>query len=232
MATGAPPSSVAAPSQVWREFSADPGKLWFHVQPTMAAALIGFGCAAATAIAVSLLTVLVPRATSVVYNTSVVTYSVPLIALAPVLLVWIGNGPSLRITIAAIAGFFPIVVGCIQGFRAVDERRDELFQQLAATRTQRFQYLVLPESLPYVFAGLKVSAAAAVLGALISEWSGADRGLGLAMVSALSGYNPPGVWLTIVASTVLTLSLYGSVGLAERLIVRWEYDRDAVAARS
>lgn len=232
VATGAPPSSVAAPSAVWNEFITDPGGLWFHVAPTLSAALIGFGYAAAAAITVSLLTVLVPRTTGIVYNASVVTYSVPLIALAPVLLVWIGNGAELRITIAAIAGFFPIVVGCIQGFASVDPGRAELLEQLAASRTQRFRFLVLPESLPYVFAGLKVAAASAVLGAIISEWSGADRGLGLAMISALSGYNPPGVWLAIAASTVLTLGLYGAVGLAERITVRWEYDRDAVAARS
>jgi NitT/TauT family transport system permease protein len=229
---GVTPSSVAAPTEVWAEFVDDPAGLWYHVLPTLQAALTGFAYATVAAVAVSLLTVVFPRTTGAIYNASVVTYSVPLIALAPVLLVWIGNGPGLRITIAAIAAFFPIVVGCIQGFAAVDESRDELFQLLAASKLQRFRHLVLPESLPYVFAGLKVAAASAVLGAIISEWSGADRGLGLAMISALSGYNPPGVWLTIVASTLLTMSLYGAVGLVEHLTVRWEYDRDAVAARS
>lgn len=232
VATGGPPSSVAAPSEVWAEFTNDPGGLWFHVWPTLQAALIGLAYATIAAVTVSLLTALIPRTTGVVYNASVVTYSVPLIALAPVLLVWIGNGPPLRITIAAIASFFPIVVGCVQGFGSVDAGRDEMVQQLAASRTQRFRFLVLPESLPYVFAGLKVAAASAVLGAVIAEWSGADRGLGLAMISALSGYNPPGVWLTIVAATTLTLLLYGGVGVIEKLTVRWEYDKDAVAARS
>jgi ABC-type nitrate/sulfonate/bicarbonate transport system permease component len=149
-----------------------------------------------------------------------------------VLLVWIGNGQSLRITIAAIASFFPVAVGCIQGFRAVDPGRDELLSQLAASTYQRFRFLVLPESLPYVFAGLKVGAASAVLGAIISEWSGATQGLGVAMITALSGYNPPGVWLTIVASSALTAALYLAVGVLERLTIRWEYDRDAVAAKS
>lgn len=232
VASGAPPSSVAAPSQVWNEFIDDPAGLWFHIGPTLQAALTGFAYATAAAVTVSLLTVVVPRTTGVVYNASVVTYSVPLIALAPVLLVWIGNGPGLRITIAAIAGFFPVVVGCIQGFASVDAGRDEMLRQLAASRSQRFRFLVLPESLPYVFAGLKVAAASAVLGAIIAEWSGADRGLGLAMISALSGYNPPGVWLTIAAATTLTLTLYGAVGVVERLAIRWEYDKDAVAARS
>lgn len=231
VASGAPPSSVAAPSEIWREFTDDPGGLWFHIQPTLQAAVTGFAYAVAAALSLALVTVFLPRTTSAVYNASVVTYSVPLIALAPVLLVWIGNGPGLRITIAAIASFFPVVVGCIQGFGSVDDGRDEMLAQLGATRTQRFRFLVLPESLPYVFAGLKVAAASAVLGAIISEWSGADRGLGLAMIAALSGYNPPGVWLTIVASTVLSLLLYSAVGVVEQFTIRWEFDRDAVAAR-
>ena len=232
VSTGLPPSSIAAPSEAWSAFAEDPGNLWFHVTPTMTAALIGFGVATSSALFVSLVTVAVPRSTSLIYNASVVTYSVPLIALAPVLLVWIGNGPSLRITIAAIAGFFPVVVGCIQGFNSTDAARLELMEQLSASRFQRFRLVAIPEALPYIFAGLKVAAASAVLGAIISEWSGADRGLGLAMINALSGYKPGDLWMIIIASTFLTISLYATVGLIERLVIRWDYDQDAVAARN
>jgi ABC-type nitrate/sulfonate/bicarbonate transport system permease component len=232
VSTGIPPSSIAAPTAAWGAFTEDPGRLWFHIVPTLSSALVGFFLATSLAILVSLVTVIVPRSRSLVYNAAVVTYSVPLIALAPVLLVWIGNGLSLRITIAAIAGFFPVVVGCIQGFSSPDPARLELMEQLSASRFQQFRLLTTPEALPYIFAGLKVAAASAVLGAIISEWSGADRGLGLAMINALSGYNPPYLWMIIVASTFLTISIYGTVGLIERLIVRWEYDQDAVAARN
>jgi NitT/TauT family transport system permease protein len=232
VSTGLPPSSIAAPTEAWSAFAEDPGNLGFHVVPTMTAALTGFGVATSLALLVSLVTVIVPRTTSLIYNASVVTYSVPLIALAPVLLVWIGNGPSLRITIAAIAGFFPVVVGCIQGFNSTDAARMELMEQLSASRLSQFRLLTVPEALPYIFAGLKVAAASAVLGAIISEWSGADRGLGLAMINALSGYKPGDLWMIIIASTFLTLSLYSIVGLVERLVIRWDYDQDAVAARS
>jgi hypothetical protein len=89
------PSSVAAPTDVWREFINDPNSLWFEVQPTLSASLVGFAYATGIALAVSVLTAVVPWATGVIYRVSVVTYSVPLIALTPVLLVWIGNGQSL-----------------------------------------------------------------------------------------------------------------------------------------
>ena len=230
VSTGIPPSSIAAPTAAWSAFAEDPGNLWYHVRPTMTSALIGFGVATSLALAVSLVTVALPRTKNVIYNASVVTYSVPLIALAPVLLVWIGNGSSLRITIAAIAGFFPVVVGCIQGFNSPDPARMELMEQLSASRLQQFRLLTVPEALPYIFAGLKVAAASAVLGAIISEWSGADRGLGLAMINALSGYKPGDLWMIIIASTLLTISLYGTVGLIERLVIRWDFDQDAVSA--
>jgi len=232
VSTGITPSSIAAPSEALAAFTEDPGRLWFHIVPTMSSALVGFALATTLAVAVSLITVIAPRSRGVVYNAAVVTYSVPLIALAPVLLVWIGNGLSLRITIAAIAGFFPVVVGCIQGFNSPDPSRIELMEQLSASRFQQFRLLTVPEALPYIFAGLKVAAASAVLGAIISEWSGADRGLGLAMINALSGFNPPYLWMIIVASTILTITIYSTVALVERLIIRWDYDQDAVAARN
>lgn len=229
---GSLPSAVAAPTDIWTEFTDDPSGLWYHVHPTLVSVIKGFAYATGLAVLVSLMTAALPKTTGTVYSVAVVTYSVPLIALAPVLMVWIGTGAALRTTIAAIASFFPVVVGCIQGFNAVDEARAELFRQLSATRLQQFKHLVLPESLPYVFSGMKIGAAAAVLGAIISEWSGASRGLGRAMVATLASYNPPGVWLTIVTSTILTIGLYASVGLTERFLVRWEFDRDAVASRS
>lgn len=232
VATGSLPSAVAAPTAIWAEFVEKRNGLWAHVESTLLSALEGFGYAILAAFTLALMTVVVPRSTAAVTSVAVITYSVPLIALTPVLMVWMGNGPALRTTIAAIASFFPVAVGCIQGFKAVEPARLELFQQLSATRWQQFWRLVVPESLPYVFSGLKIGAAAAVLGAIISEWSGASTGLGRAMIAALASYNPPGVWLTMIAAAALTIALYSAVGLAERVLIRWEFDRDAVAARS
>ncbi len=225
------PTAIAAPTEIWTEFRVGRG-LSEHVLSTLIGALQGFGYALAAALALALVTVAVPRSAAAMTSVAVITYSVPLIALTPVLMVWMGNGSSLRTTIAAIASFFPVAIGCIQGFKAADPARLELFDQLSATRVQQFRHLVVPESLPYVFSGVKIGAAAAVLGAIISEWSGARSGLGRAMIAALASYDPPRVWLTMIAAAVLTISLYCAVGLAERIVIRWEFDRDAVAARS
>lgn len=227
--TGVLPLSASSPSDIAAELRTEFSTLWGHLVPTLSVAVRGYGIAVAVAVALSLVTVVVPRATEPVLRIAVVTYSLPLIALAPVLVVWLGIGEGVRITIAAIAGFFPIMVGCVQGFRRTSPGHEELFSLLAASPFDRFRLLVVPGSLPYVFAGLKISAAAAVLGAIIAEWTGSEIGLGVLMTLAMFSFDPPMVWLSMLASAALSLCFYGAVAGLERVVVRWEVDRDSVA---
>src|SRR5262249_45058930 len=162
-------------------FAADPETLWYHVWPTVLAALWGYAIASGVAVGCAALAIVLPGTAPTIYNVAVIIYSIPLIALSPVLVTWLGTGTAVRITIAALAGFVPVLVGAIQGFRAVDRSSSELFKLLAARWWQRLLYLSLPSALPYLFSGLKVSAASAVLGAIVSEWAGAERGLGVMM---------------------------------------------------
>ena len=230
-ARGSLPTSVASPSEILDELTERSDTLWFHTGPTLSAAVWGFVWATVASFVVAVVIVFVPRSASSLYNTAVVVSSVPLIALTPVLVLWIERGSAVRITIAAIAGFFPILVGCIQGLGRVDERTDELFHQLAASRTQRFLRLSLPRSLPFVFAGLKAAAAASVLGAVIAEWTGGGgtRGLGQMMTNALFGFNVPLTWLTILTTAALSIVAYAVIALLERVVVRWEADAAEVA---
>jgi ABC-type nitrate/sulfonate/bicarbonate transport system permease component len=217
------PISIAAPSEIYRTFLKDQEALWYHLQPTLAAAAIGYGFAVAAALGMATIAVLVRRAEGVVYNFAVVVYSIPLIAAAPILLVWFGPGGTVRIIIAALAGFFPVLVGAIQGLRAVDPRAAELFHSLSASTFQQFRLLALPSALPYVFAGLKIAAASAVLGALIAEWVGAEKGIGLMMAYALFSFNVAQVWLTMFVSIISAILAYALVGLVERRIIYWEH---------
>ncbi len=223
--TGRLPVSVAAPSAVWDEFERRHETLWFHAEPTIVAAVKGFVVAALVAFALALVAVLVPRIAGFVYTGAVVVSSIPLIALTPVLVLWLDRGDAVRTAVAALAGVFPILVGCVQGLRATDARAEELFVQLAAGPFQRFRLLALPSSLPYVFAGLKAAAAAAVLGAIIAEWSGGGgtRGLGQMMTNALFGFNVPQTWLTILTAALLAVGFYAVASIVERLVVRWDH---------
>ncbi len=150
----------------------------------------------------------------------VVVDSIPLIALTPVLMIWVGNGLAARITIATIAPLFPLLVGAVQGFKASERNVSELFHLLGATRRQKLLKLALPSALPYLFAALKVAAPLAVLGALIAEWVSADRGLGIMMTYALFSFDVPLAWATILAVCVLATTAYGFVALGETAAVR------------
>lgn len=226
------PVSVAAPSAIRDEFERRHEMLWFHTSPTLSAAIWGFVFAVAVALLVSAVVVAAPSMSGTVYNSAVVISSIPLIALTPVLVLWLDRGAQVRITIAAVASVFPILVGCIQGLGPRDERTDELFLQLAARPHQEFFRLRLPRSLPFVFAGLKAAAASAILGAVIAEWTGGGgtRGLGQLMVNALFGFNVALTWLTILTAAALSMACYGAVALLEKVVIRWEPDDTGLRA--
>lgn len=220
------PITLPAPSEIWNELTVNSETLWYHTGPTILAALRGYSLAVAVAVGLALIVVVVPRTANAVYGSAVVVSSVPLLALTPVLVLWLGRGDAVRTGIAAIACFFAILVGCVQGFRTTDAEAEELFVVLSARRWQRFVHLALPSSLPYVFAGLKVAAAAAVLGAIIAEWTGGggNRGLGQLMVNALFSFNVALTWLTILTAALLAVGSYVVIAVLERRVVRWEHD--------
>jgi ABC-type nitrate/sulfonate/bicarbonate transport system permease component len=190
--------------------------------PTVLAALIGYVLAATLAGILGGIATTWRRAEKPVFNFGIVVDSIPLIALTPILMVWLGNGLESRIVIATIAALFPMLVGTIQGFKAVERNAAELFHVLSAGRWQRLVKLSLPSALPYLFQALKIAAPLAVLGALIAEWVSAERGLGIMMIYALFSFDVPLVWLTIVAVCVLAMLGYALVAVAERLVVTWD----------
>lgn len=146
---------------------------------------------------------------------------VPLIALAPIFVIWVGQGPVLYIMVSTISAFFPLLLGAIQGLKASDRNARELFHVIAASRWQRLRLLALPSSLPFVFAALKIAAPLALLGALIAEWMGAERGLGAMVLYALFSFNVPVVWLTILTVCAISALAYGLIALIESRVVTW-----------
>ena len=216
---GVLPITVPAPSQIAAAFGRSYGDLLYHAQPTALSALAGFTLAAAAAFALGAVALRFPRAESSVLRLGVFIDSIPLIALTPILMVWIGNGLASRIVIGTIAALFPMLVAVVQGFKAIDRSAAELFHVLAASPAQRLFRLAVPTALPFIFAGFKVAAPLAVLGALIAEWVSADRGLGIMMTYAIFSFDAPLAWLTIAAVCAMAVLAYSAVAAAERLVV-------------
>ena len=214
------PVFLPAPSALWAALN--PGLLLTNMAATLANAAAGFAIAAGLALAGAAIASMVAATFSPIYNLGATLQSIPVIATTPLLATWLGTGPPTQIVIAVLASQFPMLAGAMQGFRAVDTRQRELFHMLSATPLQRLRYLILPGAAGYLFAGFKVAAPAAVLGAITAEWAGAERGVGALLLNALFSFDPPSVWLCVAAACVLAGGGYAVFAGLERLVVFWE----------
>ena len=221
-ARGALPVVIPAPSAVWADAVKNPAVVTRHLTPTVLKALSGYAIAAGIALFAAAVASMVVVLRAPIYNLGVGLHSVPLIATTPLLALWLGTGPPTHVLVAALACYFPMLVGAMQGFRAVERTRLELFHTLSASPLQQLRYLVIPSALPYLFAGFKIAAPSAVLGTITAEWAGAELGLGALMLYALGAFDINKVWLSVVLACGLSAAAYAFWALAERLVIYWE----------
>ena len=150
----------------------------------------------------------------------VAAQATPILALAPLLVLWLGTGLAPKVVICALIVFFPMAVATMVGIRSVDARLLELGQSLRATRWQIVRHLEFPAALPQILGGLRVGATLAVIGAVVGEWAGADRGLGyLINLAKGSLFDTPLMFATLVTLAAIGVLLYLGVVLLERLLV-------------
>ncbi len=147
--------------------------------------------------------------------------TVPKISIAPLFLVWFGVGPFPKILVAFLISFFPIVIDTAVGLRSIAPEMVDLARSMGASRRQIFLRFRLPGSLPYVFSGLKVAATLAVVGAVVGEFVGADKGLGYLLLVANSNLLTPLMFGTIVALTFQGLILFNIIQVLENILIPW-----------
>jgi len=154
----------------------------------------------------------------------VASQTVPILAIAPMVVIWLGRGFLPIALIASYLTFFPVVINTLRGLLSVEPTALELMQSYAATRGEILWKLRVPASLPYLFTALKISSTASIIGALIAEMTGAQRGLGWNLVYFAQYYNsdPPNLWAAIVLSGLLGLLAYGGILLIERRALGWQ----------
>ena len=148
--------------------------------------------------------------------------STPIVAYAPLLIIWFGTGPSSKIVTTAVIVFFPTLVNAIVGIRSVSPPLSDLMRSLLAGRWLTFRHLELPAALPVILAGLKTSTTLAVIGAVVGEFVGSGSGLGVLVIMARSQYNTPLVVVTVLTMTAIALTLYGLVALVEWRCLDWQ----------
>ena len=220
--TGTPDYILPAPEVVAQRAvrAIGAGILWEHTWATISEVVLGFALGAATAIIVGVAlgkSLVVERVLSPYI---VAAQATPILALAPLLALWFGPGILAKVVICALIVFFPVAISTMVGIRAVDARLLELARSLRATRRQVVLTLEIPAALPSIFGGLRVGVTLAVVGAIVGEWAGADRGLGL-LVNLARGslFDIPLLFATLLTIALLGIVLYALVVLVERTLV-------------
>ncbi len=153
----------------------------------------------------------------------VASQTIPILAIAPMVVIWLGRGFVSISLIASYLTFFPVAINTLRGLHSVDPAALELMQSYAASRRDILFKLRVPASLPYLFTALKISSTASIIGALIAEMTGTQQGLGWNLVYFAQYYNsnPPNLWAAIIVSGILGLIFYGIIVLIERRVVKW-----------
>ena len=149
--------------------------------------------------------------------------TIPVFAIAPLLILWFGYGIGSKVVMTAIIVFFPIVISTVEGLKAADPDILALLEILEATPRQAFFKVRVPQALPFVFSGIKIGVAVSVIGAVIGEWVGAREGLGYLMIHANAQLQVELVFASIFSLSILGVGLYGLVAVIERLLVPWRY---------
>ncbi|MSQ43704.1 MAG: ABC transporter permease [Chloroflexi bacterium] len=212
---------LPAPTVIALQIERDWALLVRHLQPTLLEAMGGFviGNLIATGLAAGF--VYAPPLSRMLYPVAIGLRTIPLVAITPLLVVWLGNGYAPKIAIAALISFFPTLVNMSRGFASSSKDQLELMHALAASQWQVFRLVRWPASLPYLFASLKIAATSSVLGAIVAEWIGSDRGLGYLIVAATFEYRVARLWATIAVSTALALAAFLMVVAVEHLAIPW-----------
>lgn len=209
---------LPAPSDIATLAIAEWSLIQMHTVATIGGILSGFVVSAIFALGISALMIRFPLIERLIMPIFVGLQSVPKIAIAPLILVWIGAGIGSKILVVASIAFFPIVINTMAGFKEVDAGLMDVFRSVDAGSRQMFWRLRVPFALPYIFAGLRIASTLAVLGAIVAEWLAASNGLGYLVLSGSFNFNTARSFAAIIMLAVIGSTFFSAMSLVERLV--------------
>jgi NitT/TauT family transport system permease protein len=218
---GVPAYIVPTPTAILGVFQKNFLLLMDNLRPTLIEALAGFviGNLAAVLLAVVFVH---SRILQAAYFPIVLFFNtIPILALSPIIILIFGLGMTPKIVIAAVICFFPTLVNMIRGLESASHNEHELFRVLSATRWEIFWGLRLPRALPMLFSSLRIASATAVIGAIVGEWIGSDKGLGALIIQATFNYQSDRLYAAIVLSSGLSIALFCAVVMVERRVIKY-----------
>lgn len=218
---GVPTYIAPAPTDVGGAFVANWSVLLQNFWPTFFESVAGFATGNIAAILIAIAFVHSRHVEQAFFPIAVFINTIPILAIAPILVLIFGPGITAKVVIAALICFFPTLVNMVRGLQSVTPQTLELARILSASKSEVFWKMRLPSSLPFLFSALKISATTSVIGAIVGEWVGADLGLGALIIDATFNFNSALLYATVFMSSGLSVIMFAAVTLAERLVVRW-----------
>lgn len=219
--SGISPLVLPSPSRVLDQMVENRGILWRNTLPTVQATLLGFLCSLCVAFSLSILIDFLPRLRRALFPIFVVSQTLPLVAIAPLVVLWFGFELTPKVLLVALVTFFPMLVALVDGYKSTEPDIQALLASMGASRWTIFRRARLPSALPYFFAGLRISITYAVVAAIFSEYVGARAGLGIVILNAKNSFRPDLMLAAVVISSALTLILFAFTALLQRFVLRW-----------
>lgn len=219
---------LPAPTDVVHSFSSMQLTLYGHIWQTLIEAILGL----LIALAVGVLTALIVDSSiyfrKMIYPILVISQTIPIIALAPLFIIWFGFGLLPKVIVVALVCFFPIAMNLSDGLRLVDQDMYRLMKSLGASNWQIFMKLKLPSAMPFFFSGLKIAGTYSVMGAVIGEWLGASKGLGILLTRSSQSFLTERVFATIIVIVLLSLIIFAIIEILGRITLSWHYKQQSM----
>jgi ABC-type nitrate/sulfonate/bicarbonate transport system permease component len=215
------PFLIPAPSDIAEALWEDRSLLAENGWVTLQEVLGGFAISLVTGVGFAIALHLWPALRRAIYPLLVASQTVPIIVVAPILVVWFGYGIGPKLAIIALICFFPITVNTLDGLRSVDPDAVKMMRTLDAGRTAILRRVELPTSLPFMLSGAKIAVAVAVIGAVFGEWAGSDSGLGHLMLESSAQLLTARLFAAVVVLSALAIVLFGLLAALERRIAWW-----------
>ncbi|AGI68461.1 ABC transporter permease protein [Octadecabacter antarcticus 307] len=219
--SGISPLMLPAPSRVLGQIVLNRALLWDNTLPTITATLAGFTLSLAVAFVLSIVLDFMPCVRRALFPIFVVSQTLPLVAIAPLVVLWFGFDLTPKILLVALVTFFPMLVALVDGYESTDPEIEDLLRSMGASRRVVFRTARLPSAMPYFFAGLRISITYAVVAAIFAEYVGARAGLGIVILNAKNSFRPDLVLAAVVISSALTLVLFAITATLQRVVLRW-----------
>lgn len=216
------PFLVPAPSDVADSLWTDRDLLADNAWVTLQEVVLGFALAAIAGFAFALALHLSDVLRRAFYPLLMASQTVPIVAIAPILVVWLGFGLGPKLVIIALVCFFPITVNTLDGLRSVDPELSRMMRTLDAGRAQILRRVEVPSALPFLFSGAKIAAVVSVIGAVFGEWSGASEGLGHLILVAQGQLQTARVFAAVVVLSAIAIAMFGLLSLCERRFGWWQ----------